>query len=917
MRIGERRQRDERDQALPRLFEEQVRRTPRRPAVLHGSREWTYQDLNRSANQLAHHLRGSGVGPDTLVGICVERSVEMLVGILGILKAGGAYVPLDPNYPRERLSFMMQDARGPVLVTQSSLVTELPSHEAMTICLDADWPSVASQCRENPLVELDGDSLAYVIYTSGSTGKPKGVQIRHRSLTNLLRSMRQQLEVTADDRFLALTSLSFDMAALELYLPLIVGAQVVIAGQEVASDGRRLREMLEAQPVTIMQATPATWRMLLATGWKGSRDLALLSAGEALPRDLAAQLLQNGAALWNLYGPTETTVFSTTHKVITPNGPVPIGRPIANTQVYILDDSCAPVPVGSEGELYIGGVGLARGYLNRPELTAERFVANPFGGLPGDRLYRTGDLARYLPDGNIVFVGRVDHQVKIRGFRVELGEVETVLRAHPAVCDAVVIARDDPTGGKRLVAYLVFKDPRLDGRAPSSHESLAAVRGFLKERLPRYMLPSAMISLDSLPLTSNGKVNRLALPAPEASRSAHAEPVVEPRDALELEIRQITERVLDVGPIGVTEDFFDLGGDSLSAVALMIAVEEKLGYELPLEVFLVRPTIETLANMVRERNDFRPVSPLVAIQAAGSRRPVFCVHGAGGVTFPVYDLGRQLGPDQPFYGLQDPSLDGKRQPCARVEALAAQYIEAIRLVQPAGPYVLAGLSFGGLVAFEMAQQLRHGGEEVAFLALLDTAAPVTGGPGVSPLKDRLAKLKRTTRFYASVWRYSWPYLVDNLYLALASGCHRGEEWGNKRPSWNRAGALWGNLLLSYIQSHSDLGRALPVSSRLHLNRQPRMRRSIQLLTVHERAGRRYRPQRLYDATITLFRSTEPSVVTEGYGDGVLGWSRFAGGGIEVHWIRGSNHFTLVRRPFVRELAEKLRTCLDALDRRPT
>jgi len=443
------------DRCIHELFEAQVQRTPDAVVVVFEDKSLTYRELNAHANQLAHFLRVLGVGPEVLVTICIERSLEMVIGLLGILKAGGAYVPLDPAYPQARLAFMLEDSQAPVLLTQQRLVAGLPAHQAQVVCLDTDWAAIAQEPEETPANNTVAEQLAYVIYTSGSTGTPKGVQIPHRTVVNFLQTMRQQPGVTEHDVLLAVTTLSFDIAALELFLPLIVGARVVLISRAAVADGRQLLQTLADTKATVMQATPATWHHLLEAGWVGSPQLKVLCGGEALPRELAQQLLARATAVWNLYGPTETTIWSAVCKVESGDGPVPIGRPIANTQFYLLDRHLQPVPIGVPGELYIGGAGVARGYLNRSELTTEQFLVDPFSEEPGARLYKTGDLARYRSDGTIELLGRIDQQVKLRGFRIELGEIEAVLSQYSRVRQAVVLAREDIPGDKRLVAYVV------------------------------------------------------------------------------------------------------------------------------------------------------------------------------------------------------------------------------------------------------------------------------------------------------------------------------------------------------------------------------------------------------------------------------------------------------------------------------
>jgi len=464
--------------SLHELIEHQAERTPNATALIFEREELSYRELNARANRLAHYLRRFGVGPDKLVGICMDRSVEMVVALLGILKAGGAYVPLDPSYPKDRLTFMVQDSELKILVTQGILQREWSGSPVELICIDRDWPLIARERPDNPPSVSTSQDLAYVIYTSGSTGNPKGVQITHRNLVNFVSSIKERPTITERDILLAVTTISFDIAGLELYVPLSVGARIVLASRQMTMDGQELVRSLERERVTVMQATPITWRLMIDSGWKGKADLKILCGGEALSRGLADKLLERAASVWNMYGPTETTIWSTLSQVMPGSELIDIGKPIANTEAYILDSSLQPVPVGITGELYIGGDGLARGYLGRPELTAERFVPHPFR--VGLRLYRTGDLARFRPDGAIECLGRTDHQVKIRGFRIELGDIECALRQHETIREAVVIAGEDVRGDRRLIGYLVLED-RLT--------SLADIRNFLRQKLPAFMIP--------------------------------------------------------------------------------------------------------------------------------------------------------------------------------------------------------------------------------------------------------------------------------------------------------------------------------------------------------------------------------------------------------------------------------------------
>jgi amino acid adenylation domain-containing protein len=574
--------------AVPQLFEARATRTPDAPAVRFEEQCLSYRELNRRVNRLAHHLRRHGVGRDVLVGIFVERSLEMLIAVLAVMKAGGAYVPLDPAYPADRLEFMLQDAEISLVVTQVPRLglVSMPG-TTRVLCLDRDADAIAAESDENPHGGADLEDLAYVIYTSGSTGRPKGVQIAHRSLANVLSSFQQTMDVRDRDVLVAVTTLSFDIAGLELLLPLVTGAQVVVASREVAADPAKLMALLAESDATIVQATPTTWRMLLEAGWRCAGALRVLCGGEAFPADLAERLLATGASLWNVYGPTETTIWSTVHRVTSGDSAVPIGRPIANTRIYVLDVSGEPVPIGVPGELYIGGAGVAKGYLHRPELTAERFVRDPFANRPDACLYRTGDIARYRADGTIEFLGRVDQQVKLRGFRIELGEIESVLASHPAVAQAVVAVREDRPGDRYLAAYV----RPIAAPAPPGSE----LRDFLRERLPDYMVPSTFTELEGLPLTPNGKVDRRRLPEPDGRREGSRGSLVAPRNALERTIAQVWRDVLRLDEVGVDDNFFDLGGHSLLLVRVQTRLRETLNREVPIVEMFQYPTIRTMA----------------------------------------------------------------------------------------------------------------------------------------------------------------------------------------------------------------------------------------------------------------------------------------------------------------------------------
>ena len=575
-------------------FELQAASVPDAVAITFGGERLTYRELNARANKLAHALRRLGVGPDVLVGLLTERSLEMVIGLLGILKAGGAYLPLDPSYPSERLAFMLEDSAVPVLLTQQHLSENLPAHQAKVMCLDSQWQDcVEPESIENLPTLNRGEHLAFTIYTSGSTGRPKGVQLSQRALINLLAGMQQKLGLSKQDVWLAVTSLSFDIATLEFCLPLLIGACVVLVSRDTAADGAILNTCLRESGATIMQATPSSWRMLVEAGWEGHGRFKILCGGEALKGELAQALLERceGGVVWNGYGPTETTIYSLV-SVVADAERITIGRPVVNTNVYVVDAHLQPVPVGVTGELYIGGEGLARGYLKMPALTAERFIPNPFSAKAGSRLYRTGDLVRYLPDGDIEYLGRNDFQVKVRGYRIEPGEIESVLTQHPAVLQSVVLAREAAAGDLRLAAYLV-----ADATQP--WPSQTELRHFLSQRLPGFMVPSTFRLMDAFPLTPNAKVDRKALPAPDWGLTEPAAAYVSPRTPFEEVLAGILSQVLGIERVGVHDNFFELGGHSLLATTFVSRVRDVFQIELPLRRLFETPTLAGIAESVQ------------------------------------------------------------------------------------------------------------------------------------------------------------------------------------------------------------------------------------------------------------------------------------------------------------------------------
>jgi amino acid adenylation domain-containing protein len=854
------------------LFEAAAGRRPHAIAVVFGDRTLTYRELNRRANQLANHLRAMGVGPDVLVGLHLEQSPELVIALLGVLKAGGAYLPLDPSYPGPRLAFMLDDAAPRVLLTRRSLIGALPERGASVVLdMDADWVVIARASEENPSHRARPEHLAYVIYTSGSTGKPKGAMIAHRGICNQVQWRQRAFPLGAGDAVLQRTPFGADPSVWEFFGPLAAGARLVMPRPGECRDIAALLRVIAEQEVTVLQVVPSLLRVLLEDpGFASCRALRrVFCGGEVLSVALRERFFARSAAeLHNLYGPTEASIDAAYWTCRRGHDPcmVPIGRPIANATAYILDAHLQPVPPGVLGELYVGGRGVAGGYLHRPALSAERFLGDPFDARPGTRLYRTGDLARYRRDGAIEFLGRSDRQVKVRGFRVEPDEIEALLTRHPLIREAAVVAREDTLGDARLVAYLVA-DADAAGRSD-------AVRRLVRETLPDFMEPVRFTYLEALPVLPSGKVDRRALAELQEGGSVPESPPVMPRDAVELQLARIWEDLFDRRPIGVAEDFFTLGGHSLLVMRLVSCVQQVFGRELPPASLFEGATIERLAQVIRRDTSPRSQSPLVAIQPDGARRPFFCIHPAGGDVFCYVELSRHLGDNQPFYGLRAPGLDGERTLLTSIEEMADHYIEALREVQPEGPYTLGGWSMGGIVAFEMARRLSLRGVRVATVALLDVRPP-------APIRADADG--------------DWPALLGAFVQEL------GLEIAHMAQS---VGGFWrldiDEQLACVLDRAREVGLVPPDVPHTFLQHR------LQLFRANLRAMRSYIPG-AYAGGVALFTAADPTWPVRP--DTSSHWADLAEGGVAHHVVPG-NHYTMLREPNILRLADELAAYLE-------
>jgi amino acid adenylation domain-containing protein len=873
------------------LVDAQAARSPGLIALACGDKTLTYQELNRLSTRLAHQIRHLGAGSEKVVGICAEPSLEMVLGLLAILKSGSAYLPLEPQHPHERLAFMLADSEVTLLLSQRRLQSRLPPFSGRVVWLEDALEQASSQSNDCFPTEPSLESLCYVTYTSGSTGQPKGVMIPHRALANHSQAVARLFSLTQNDRVLQFASLSFDVAAEELFPSLIAGATVVLPPEEIRQSLSDFQNLLVSAQITVVNLPTSFWQEWLAALSAGNASLPpslrlVIVGSESVSttslRDW--QELVSSKVMWlNAYGPTETTVTATVYQPR--NGwqqldvrTVPIGRPIVNTQAYVLDETLEPVPRGVPGDLYIGGAGLARGYVRRPDLTAELFVPHPFSNEPGARLFRTGDRARYLRDGNLEFLGRQDYQVKLRGFRVELGEIEAALNQQPELRESVVVLREDSPGDKRLIGYVIPKEPgSLD---------LPRLRNRLASKLPAYMMPSRLVPLEALPLLPNGKVDRRQLPKPEPDVGRHEPPPLGPRSPCEEVLADLWMEVLGTHRFSVHDNFFDLGGHSLLALRLISRLREAFKVALPLRAFFESPTVAGLAAWIKketqQRQCFAPTSTgtwrfLVPIQPVGSRRPFYLFPGGLGseAEFLVYaKLARYLGLDQPFYGLKARGANRGEPPHRCVEDMARDYIEDIMRFQPHGPYLLVGECAGGIVAFEVARQFVLQGEEVGLLAFLDTEFPRRNDSVLLQAERLKQKLTGSwpIQFVARAW----------FHLRQLPKLPRAERWTYLRQK-GRMGKQ--QVAVAFGRAVQATPSAFPNPATFH----------------YFRTLIRYRPKP-YPGRLVLLLSED--VYQSGR---ALGWRVWVAGGLEIHALPGDHHTYI--REHVASAAAQLRACL--------
>jgi amino acid adenylation domain-containing protein len=859
-----------RQATLTDLVSKQAWDTPDATAITFNSSKYSYEQVRILSDHFAVQLVAAGVKNGDVIGLMVERSPLVIISMLAIMKTGAAYVPIDPEYPKDRIRYMLDDSSARLILTSQKYSGS--NQFTMTELLIEDLlNNIPKSSAPYSPTGITANSLAYILYTSGSTGKPKGVRIMHYNLVNMLYSFRQILGITCSDRMLAITTVCFDISGMEFYLPLISGACVDIAGSELVKDGFALLEKIRVSKPTVMQATPATWQMLLEAGWNKTESIpTICCGGESLPTDLSRELLSRSKSLYNLYGPTETAIWSSAKLVMESDTLITIGKPIANTRFYIMGADGTPVGENEAGEMYIAGDGVGAGYHNQPALTAERFLPDLFAIDEGAIMYRTGDLGKYLRGGDIQCLGRIDQQIKIRGHRIEPGEIEYCLSRHASVTKSVVISREDQPGNKKLVAYVVLVKPVKE----DINQLIGQWKQSVKNFLPPYMCPNDFVIIDDLPLTPNGKVDRNALPKPPVAKELFVKDHA-PVSRFESTLTDIWSKILGLNNPGRNDDFFELGGHSLIAIRMMAMLEKETGIQLPVSVLFDCPTIASLAARLQSRQPAKRFESLVAMKKGGDKMPLYMVHGARG-TVPVFNRTiEHLHPDQPIYGLQARGLDGNAPIVETIEELASNYINEILENNPDGPYALAGYSFGGLVAFEMARQLKAMNKEVKALIIFDTYADAANAK-----HTRTVATFQRTRIAIMRAAYDIATFIKNPYAKIR---YEQEELKTRlhKPYRRIKGWIEGKEKDLFYYKYKIEETNLKAKSKY---------------LMHQ-----------YDGIIELFRATERTYYQDDHL--YLGWKPYAKEGVRVHEIPGE-HNKIFLPPNVDELARKLQLCLD-------
>ncbi|MCU4776825.1 amino acid adenylation domain-containing protein [Bacillus cereus] len=867
------------DTTLPELFEEQVKKVPNNIAVQYGDASLTYDELNKKSNQLAHYLKGQGVGPEVMVGISMERSLDLIIGIFGVLKAGGAYVPIDPNAPSARIHYMLEDSMVPIVLSHQGLSNRIHKDKVKVICLDTDWNEIEKMRTSDLIGEVQVHNLAYVIYTSGSTGKPKGVMVPHRGLTNYLNWCTQNYyKGNGGQGSLVLSSISFDLTITGMLSPLCIGETVVLFPEGL--DLEELGSWVQKRKYSVIKLTPAHLELL--SHQVSEEDAAFCTdtfvvGGEPLLAkhvDFWVKHAPNTVII-NEYGPTEAVVGCTNY-IVKPgenySKSIPIGKPIFNTEMYVLDTSLQPVPIGVHGELYIGGVGLAKGYYKRPELTAERFINSPFDSNEEQKLYKTGDIVRYLPNGNLEYIDRIDQQVKLRGFRIELGEIETILNQYSKIREGIVLVREDIPGDKRLVGYIIGDDLTAD--------EVEKLSNYMSEQLPDYMVPSAFVLLEKTPLTINGKVDKEALPAPDMSLIKRTE-YIEPKTEIEKKLVEIWEELLGYSGISVYDNFFGIGGHSLLAVQLMSKIKKTFNVKIPLTVIFQSGTIAALAKQIDRNKIYKVNNSIVPLQPKGNKRPIFFVHPIGGHIISYFELAKYLGVKRPFYAFQSLGLESEETILTNIKEMANFYIKEMQNVQEEGPYIIGGWSFGGVVAFEMARQLVEKGIKVEAIILLDTWAP--------DIYNDSSEWDDLAVFMNDLMKQYNLEVSEELILGYKNLSMQDERI---------------RYVISYLKNHSKFKQDIQVED---------LEKMIQVFQTNLNAYRSYEPEKL-DQDILLFTANHPHKENNHAEDDTLFWGKYVQKELKVIELNAT-HYSMMQSAHAEDIAYHIDIFLEEISKK--